>query len=74
MGLFGDSNDEPQPVQIVGRTLRCVVCSNDRFWQQRASMHGPVSSFFNLDWAAPSADCAICSACGYVHWFVPLNG
>jgi hypothetical protein len=26
-----------------------------------------------VEWASPTADCAVCSACGYVHWFLPLE-
>lgn len=73
MGLFGNSDQEPQPIEIAGRSLICVVCSNGSFWHRRASMHGPTSSLFNVEWAAPVADCAVCSACGYVHWFMPLS-
>ena len=69
MGLFGTR--EPGPVGGAGRALRCVVCANGTFWHRRAQLHGGVASFFNLQWTAPTADCAVCSQCGYVHWFLP---
>ena len=73
MGIFGKSKPEPQPVEIKGRALRCLVCSNGTFLFQRALMHGAASSFLDLEWTRPSADCAVCSECGYVHWFMPLD-
>jgi hypothetical protein len=69
MAFFG--TPEPEAVEVAGRALRCVVCSHGTFWHRRAQLHGGVATFFNFEWASPTADCAICSQCGYVHWFLP---
>ncbi len=71
MGLFG--KNEPEPANIPGTEdgLRCEICKNDRFWYRRAQLHTAVASFFDLEWVQPSADCFVCSRCGYIHWFLP---
>jgi hypothetical protein len=69
MGIFGKS--DPEQVQMAGLTLRCEICNNEQFWQRRAQLNTAVLSFFDLDWANPSADCYVCSRCGYIHWFLP---
>ena len=67
MGLF--SNSEPEPVEIEGRPLRCLVCDNDRFHRREAQLHGALATFFDFEWSSPSASCYICGRCGYIHWF-----
>jgi hypothetical protein len=42
------------------------VCGTETFWQRRAQLHSGVATFFNLEWASPTCECLICSACGYV--------
>lgn len=69
MGLFG--RGEPEPAQVAGFDLRCEICKHERFWHRRAQLHTSVATFFNLEWAQPSADCYVCAQCGYVHWFMP---
>ena len=68
MGIF--SKDEPEPIEVNGRSLRCVVCENGTFYKRSAQLHGPVATLFNIEWMSPTCTCVICSACGYVHWFV----
>lgn len=62
---------DPRPVEIVGQTLRCQVCAHDAFRHRKAQLHEAVATFFNVEWASPTADCYVCGACGYVHWFLP---
>ena len=71
MGLFG--NDEPETATVRGKPLNCIVCANETFWQKRAQLHGGVLTFFDLEWASPTCDCLVCSACGFVHWFLPQD-
>lgn len=59
-------------VYIGSTRLSCRVCNHGRFRHRRAQMHGALSSFFDIEWASPSADCYICNQCGYVHWFMPV--
>jgi predicted nucleic-acid-binding Zn-ribbon protein len=69
MGLFSDEDTEAVTVQ--GKPLRCQVCQNDRFWQQKAQLHSGFATFFDVEWASPTCTCVICSSCRYVHWFFP---
>ena len=69
MALFGKK--EPESVDIGGMMLRCEICKHDRFWHRTAQLNTPVASFFNFDFANASAECFVCSGCGYIHWFLP---
>ena len=69
MGLFGQS--EPERATVKEHQLRCEICRHDLFWHRHAQLHTAVASFFNLEWAQPSADCYVCAECGYIHWFLP---
>jgi hypothetical protein len=73
MSQFVKPEREPGPVEVAGRALRCLVCEGGTFWHQRAQLHSGVATFFGMEWTSPSADCAICGTCGYVHWFMPLE-
>jgi predicted nucleic-acid-binding Zn-ribbon protein len=69
MGMFG--KDEPETATVRGKPFRCLACSNETFWQQRAQLHGGVASLFDIEWlVSPTCDLLVCSACGYVHWFL----
>jgi predicted nucleic-acid-binding Zn-ribbon protein len=68
MGLFG--KEEPEPITVLDKPLRCQVCGNVTFYQRRAQLHTGVATFFNLEWVSPTCDCMVCSQCGYVHWFL----
>ena len=68
MPLFGQ--EKPEAVMVNGASLSCVICKHDTFFERRAQLHGPVATLFNLEWAAPTATCVVCSQCGYVHWFL----
>ena len=68
MPLFGKS--DPIEVDVNGKQLRCVVCANPTFHKREAQLQGAVATFFDLEWSSPTANCFICSECGYVHWFL----
>jgi hypothetical protein len=69
--MFG--NPKPAPVNVAGVDLRCQVCENDKFFHRRAQLNTAMMSLFDLDWLNPSAECLLCSNCGYIHWFVPMD-
>lgn len=71
MKLFGE--EKPEQIEILGKTLQCQVCSHTYFWRREVQLHSAVATFFKLDWTEPSADCYVCSNCGYLHWFLPLK-
>jgi predicted nucleic-acid-binding Zn-ribbon protein len=68
MAWFGKG--EPETATVAGKDFACQVCGNHLFRQQDAVLHGALASFMNLEWASPRATLLICSACGYVHWFL----
>jgi hypothetical protein len=68
MGLL--SKQEAETVEVNGKALRCVICSNNLFWTRSALLNTGAMTFFNLDWADKSATCFVCSECTYVHWFL----
>lgn len=69
MGLF--SSNEPETVQIGGKNLECQICAHGTFWTRSAKLNTTVAEFFDVGWANQSADCYVCSHCGYIHWFLP---
>jgi hypothetical protein len=69
MGLFGQG--APEPVRIGELDLRCEICKHDQFWTRSAQLNTAVATFFNFDWANPTATCYVCDGCGYIHWFLP---
>ena len=56
------------PVTVQGRTLRCMVCSHDVFWEHNITLSTPFFSFLDPN---STAHCAVCERCGYVHMFLP---
>ena len=68
MGLFGQK--EPAEVEIHGKLLRCEICGHDAFWRREALLNTAVATFFDVEWANPSATCFVCDGCGYIHWFL----
>lgn len=69
-----DLLDEQTPtadVFIGSVRLTCAVCRHARFRHRKAQLQTALASFFNVEWTAPSADCYICTQCGFVHWFMP---
>jgi len=64
-------NSTPEQVTVAGLQLRCEICKHDRFWHRKAQLNTAVATFFNFDWANPSASCLVCDHCGYIHWFLP---
>jgi hypothetical protein len=64
------SQEEPQPIEVNGRALRCIICSHNLFWVRNALLNKATSTFFNLDWADKSATCFVCAECTYIHWFL----
>ena len=68
MGMFGKKAAEP--VLVAGLALHCEICKHDQFWHREAQLNTAVATFFNFDWANPTATCYVCDGCGYIHWFL----
>lgn len=47
LGIF--TKPEPQPVQILGEAVHCLICRNDLFYSREAQLNTAAASFFNLD-------------------------
>lgn len=71
MGLFG--REEAEGHEVAGKPLRCEICHHTKFWERSAQLNTAVATFFNFDWANPTATCLVCENCGYIHWFLPTN-
>ena len=69
MGLF--STPEPEPLEVDGRAVKCLVCGHDRFHKREAQLNTAGMTFLKLDWANESGTCFVCDHCGFIHWFVP---
>lgn len=69
--MFDASDDKKNTYQVCGKTFHCTVCDNDTFQHRRAQLNTALATFFNFDWANKSAECLVCTKCGYVHWFLP---
>jgi hypothetical protein len=69
MSIF--ENKEPESASVMGQTLECAVCQHTKFWQRHAQLHSAIATFFNVEWANPTARCYICASCGYIYWFLP---
>ena len=73
MPLFGESDAQPEALEVAGRPLHCQVCHHTTFWRRSAQLHGGMATFLNLEWASATAACLVCSRCGYIHWFLPVD-
>lgn len=62
---------EPEEVVVCGRPFQCTACGGDRFRHRRAQLNTALATLFSFDWANRSAECVVCSRCGYIHWFLP---
>ena len=72
MGLFS-GRYEPEEVDLQnGTVLRCEICKNTTFYRREGKIQTTALTFFDLDWMNASAECMVCSQCGYVHWFLPV--
>lgn len=48
--MSSKQKQEPEEVQVNGKTLSCVVCSNRQFWIRSAQLNTAASTFFGFDW------------------------
>ena len=69
MGLFSKDKGE-QVTMRTGEHLECLVCGGDTFFKREALLNTPGMTFLKLDWANATAQCRVCTDCGYIHWFL----
>jgi hypothetical protein len=70
VGLF--KKKQAEPAFVAGLELHCEICKHASFYERQAQLNTAVASFFDFDWANPSARCLVCERCGYIHWFLPV--
>ena len=68
-GKLGEAA-EPTTIDVLGKPLECQFCRADYFWVHYVQMHTAGASLVNYEFLNRSATCAICSKCGYIHWFL----
>jgi uncharacterized protein len=59
----------PGQYQVNGINVSCGHCKYGWFEQGHAQLNTSIATFFNLDFANPTATILTCRQCGYVHWF-----
>lgn len=69
MGLFDKflKEEEPQPIEVKGKSLVCPICSNNKFWMRKYLLDNAFFSRSKL--GLKRAQCFVCSECTYIHWF-----
>lgn len=64
---------DPERYQVNGRELKCPHCGNDTFYTRESLLNTAGMTFFKLDWMNQEADNYICSQCGRIEWFMPMD-
>lgn len=59
------------PVNVQGRQLKCIICSNGDFWEHEIPLPTPLFDLLDPQAWNRVAQCAVCARCGYVHMFIP---
>lgn len=62
-------NSEPEPVEVLGRPFRCLVCDHNLFVHGKSQLNTALASLINLDWANRSVPHVSCAKCGHMAWF-----
>ena len=69
-GLAGmREGTEPSEYTIAGKTVRCPHCGHQKFTPGHALLNTKGRTFFNMDWADPSAATLVCADCSRIEWF-----
>lgn len=56
--------------KVNGYELICPVCKGKHFDKRNSMLNSRGMTFLGLDWANQGAINYICSACGYIFWFI----
>jgi hypothetical protein len=62
---------DPVRVDLLGRTLKCLVCGAEKFHKRRSHLDTSLSAGMKPEWHESPATCLVCDECGYLHWFIP---
>ena len=70
MAIFKKEQKVAEKAFVKGMEIKCLICSNDKFWLREAQLNTSTATFFGLDWANKSAHCLVCSECTHIMWFL----
>jgi hypothetical protein len=59
----------PHEYTSAGRPVRCPHCGHTQFIHGSALLNTKGRTFFNMDWADPSAATLICAECSRIEWY-----
>jgi len=62
------ASDRGKPLVVCDKSLVCHACGHDRFRQRSGLPESALAGLLGLESDRPLR-CAICTRCGYVHWF-----
>jgi hypothetical protein len=55
---------------VHGRPFHCTVCAGETFDRRTVLLNTVLAELFGFAWANRAANCLVCRACGFVHWFL----
>ncbi|HLG78931.1 MAG TPA: hypothetical protein VKX46_21145 [Ktedonobacteraceae bacterium] len=59
-----------QAYKVGGRPLTCQCCGRIHFRERETLMHSRAAEGIGATWSSPTARNYVCTACGFIHWFV----
>ncbi|MGW3798997.1 hypothetical protein I6I76_05270 [Dermacoccus nishinomiyaensis] len=71
MGLFSSRSAPEFTAVAASKSIVCLHCGFDRFWQRRAKLNSAASEFFDLAWASEESLVLTCTMCGSMREFLP---
>lgn len=71
MGLFSARPAPEFTAVAASRTIVCLHCGSDHFWQRRAKLNSAASEFFDVAWASEESLVLTCTTCGSMREFMP---
>ncbi len=65
--------EQPQPYQVYGHPVKCSHCGNDAFYTYQTVLESRTEAFLNIAWLNEPTDNFICSRCGHIESFYPME-
>jgi predicted nucleic-acid-binding Zn-ribbon protein len=69
-GVQGRDFPKGQQFVVADKAVACLHCGKDQFIEGKAQLHTALMSFFDLEWAQPTAHTLTCTNCGRIEWFL----
>jgi hypothetical protein len=61
---------DPVRVDLVGKPLKCVLCSHEHFHRRKAHLDTALPGGLHPEWHDQAAWCLVCDQCGHILWFL----